>query len=194
MEPFVKLDTRVVPLLADDVDTDQIIPARYLKVTSKVGLGERLFADWRYSSDGSPKPEFVLNDARYHGVRALLAGHNFGCGSSREHAPWALVDWGIRLVLARSFADIFRNNAMKNGLLPVALDAESHSFLLERLTPDLSVHVDLERQVVVLPQGRETRFEIDTFSKKCLLQGLDQLQYLQKFEQLVSAFEQSRLA
>src|SRR4030066_1808852 len=144
MKPFKTLTSAVIPLPNNDVDTDQIIPARYLKVTDKTGLAEGLFAGWRYLSDGKPNPAFPLNQSSYHGCQILLAGDNFGCGSSREHAPWALINWGIRAVISTSFADIFRNNALKNGLLPVAIDAETHRRLFQRAAEGSSVQVSID--------------------------------------------------
>ena len=189
---FTQLTSRVVVLVADDIDTDQIIPARFLKVTDKVGLGKKLFSDWRYEADGSAKPDFVLNQPAAQGRQVLLAGDNFGCGSSREHAPWALVDFGFRAIIATSFADIFNNNALKNGLLPVAVDQAVHASLRSQLeqNPGAEVEISLETQTLRLPNGTETTFDVDPFSKKCLLQGVDQLGYLQGFGDEVAAYEQ----
>jgi 3-isopropylmalate/(R)-2-methylmalate dehydratase small subunit len=185
--PFDTLRSRVVPLLADDVDTDQIIPARFLKVTDRSGLGDGLFAEWRKD------PGFVLNQPESEGAAILLAGKNFGCGSSREHAPWALLEGGFRCVVARSFADIFRNNALKNGLLPVALDDEAHAALREARAADpaVEVAVDLERQQVTFPGG-EARFSVDPFARDCLLRGVDQLGYLRSHTAAIDAFEARR--
>ena len=191
MEPFKTLTSRLVPLVRNDVDTDQIIPARFLKVTDKQGLGDNLFADWRYESDGTPKPDFALNQPRYAGRTILLAGDNFGCGSSREHAPWALVDYGFRAVIARSFADIFCNNALKNGLLPVALDAGSHA-LLRDAGDDAQISIDLASCSVSLPGGATATFEVDPFARKCLLKGTDQLGYLASFADRIAAYEEAR--
>ena len=194
MEPFEKLESRVVPLVADNVDTDQIIPARFLKVTDKEGLGERLFADWRYEADGSPKPDFVLNQPRHQGAQVLLAGANFGSGSSREHAPWALVDWGFKAIVARSFADIFQGNALKNGLLPIPVDAEAHAALAAALEADpaATVSIDVAAQTLTLPGGEVVEFLLDPFSKHCLLQGVDELGYLLGFEDAIAAHEARR--
>ncbi|HJK89751.1 MAG TPA: 3-isopropylmalate dehydratase small subunit [Polyangiaceae bacterium LLY-WYZ-15_(1-7)] len=194
MEPFEKLESRVVPLVADNVDTDQIIPARFLKVTDKEGLGERLFADWRYEADGSPKPDFVLNQPRHQGAQVLLAGANFGSGSSREHAPWALVDWGFKAIVARSFADIFQGNALKNGLLPIPVDAEAHAALAAALEADpaATVSIDVAAQTLTLPGGEVVEFPLDPFSKHCLLQGVDELGYLLGFEDAIAAHEARR--
>jgi 3-isopropylmalate/(R)-2-methylmalate dehydratase small subunit len=196
MEPFKTLTSRVVAMPAENIDTDQIIPARFLKTTSKVGLGDNLFADWRYDADGTPRPDFPLNRPEAQGAQILLAGDNFGCGSSREHAPWALTGFGFRAVISTSFADIFRNNALKNGLLPVVVDAETHWQLLSLAEeePDMQISIDLESQTLRLPDGRQVTFALDGFSKVCLLEGVDQLGYLLKHEARVAAFEQAHLA
>jgi 3-isopropylmalate/(R)-2-methylmalate dehydratase small subunit len=194
MEPFAIVESKVVPLLASDVDTDQIIPARFLKVTDKRGLGVHLFSDWRYLPDGSPRPEFVLNRPEVAGAEVLLAGDNFGCGSSREHAPWALRDWGLRAVIALSFADIFQGNALKNGLLPVAIDAEAHARLRAQVEADpaAAVRIDLAAQTVTLPDGTTAGFAVEGFAKKCLLEGVDQLGYLRSHAERVAAYEAAR--
>ena len=194
MAQFSSLTSRVIPLPVNNIDTDQIIPARFLKVTDKLGLGQHLFADWRYLADGSPKPEFILNQPQYQGNQILLAGDNFGCGSSREHAPWALTAWGIHAVISTSFADIFRNNSLKNGLLPIVVSPETHEMLFEVVqeAPQASWLIDLESQTVTLPTGGSFSFEIDPFSRTCLLQGIDELGYLMSFNDKIAAFEQSR--
>ncbi len=192
MAQFTTLTSRVVVLPVNDVDTDQIIPARFLKTTDKAGLGASLFADWRHQADGkTPRPEFPLNAPRAAGAKVLLAGGNFGCGSSREHAPWALIGFGFRAVVSTSFADIFRNNALKNGLLPVEVDAATHAALLEQLgrTPEAEVTVDLEAQTLKLPDGRTAGFPIDGFSRTCLLEGVDELGYILKFADRIADFE-----
>lgn len=191
MAQFTKLTSRLVPLPVNDIDTDQIIPARFLKATDKNGMGDALFSDWRYQSDGSPKPEFVLNDPTYNGAQILLAGDNFGCGSSREHALWALTGYGFRAVISTSFADIFRNNALKNGLIPIIVDAETHKSLfdLAEEAPSAEVSIDLESQSATLPGGQTISFPIDPFSKTCLLKGVDQLGYIMSFEEEIAAFE-----
>ena len=193
MEPISNFTSRVLPLNIDNIDTDQIIPARFLKTTDKTGLGKDLFCDWRYDSEGRPKPEFALNQPRSTGAGVLLAGDNFGCGSSREHAPWALLGFGFRAVISTSFADIFRNNSLKNGLLPIAVDAASHAELLAAVEKDpaAEVYVDLASQSVRLPGGRIVTFPLDGFSKQCLLQGVDQLGYLQVKEAEITAYEQA---
>lgn len=193
MEPVRMITSRPVPLPVDNVDTDQIIPARFLKTTEKGGLGSALFFDWRYNSDGSPNPDFILNRPGVQGRSILLAGHNFGCGSSREHAPWALKDFGFRAVISTSFADIFRNNALKNGLLPVVVDRNTHTALLAlaETDPCPELSIDLEARTLSLPGGESCRFPIDAFSRKCLLEGVDQLGYLLRMTDRISAFEKS---
>lgn len=194
MEPFHTLTSRMIPLPNQDIDTDQIIPARYLKAISKEGLAEGLFADWRYLADGSPDPDFPLNRSENRAAQILLAGDNFGCGSSREHAPWALVGWGIRAVISSSFADIFRNNALKNGLLPVAVGRAQHRQLFDLVAsdPSSSVTIDLPSQVLYMPDGSQTAFPIDSFSKTCLLEGLDQLGYLLQHQEQITSYERDQ--
>jgi 3-isopropylmalate/(R)-2-methylmalate dehydratase small subunit len=193
MANFTKLTSRVVPLFVDNVDTDQIIPARFLKVTDKMGLGDQLFCDWRYNADGSPKPEFVLNQAQHRGAQVLLAGDNFGCGSSREHAPWALTAFGFRAVISTSIADIFRSNSMKNGLLPIILTPAEYRQLKEEMqkTPNAEVSIDLEKQQIIFPSGANATFPIDPFSKFCLLNGVDELEYLRRFTKEVEQYEKA---
>jgi 3-isopropylmalate/(R)-2-methylmalate dehydratase small subunit len=193
MAKFTTLKSRAVVMSGNDIDTDQIIPARFLKVTDKVGLGKNLFADWRYNADGSPKPEFVLNQPESQGAQVLVAGDNFGCGSSREHAPWALTGFGFRAIISTSFADIFQNNALKNGLLPIVVDAKTHQSLLEILEeiPHAEISVDLASQTVSLPTGHQVSFPIDPFSKTCLLKGTDELGYIQSFADQISAYEKA---
>jgi 3-isopropylmalate/(R)-2-methylmalate dehydratase small subunit len=187
---FSSLTSRVVALVRDDIDTDQIIPARFLVTTSREGLGAHLFHDWRYQPDGSPRADFPLTRPEAIGAQILLAGKNFGCGSSREHAPWALLDFGFRAVIARSFADIFRNNALKNGLLPVEVDEEAHADLAA--APEAEVTIDLETGVLLLPSGRGVVFPVDPFARRCLLAGTDQLGYLLGLEDRIAAFERRR--
>jgi 3-isopropylmalate/(R)-2-methylmalate dehydratase small subunit len=176
-----------VVLPHDDIDTDQIIPARFLTTTTKLGLGKQLFTDWRYNADGSPKADFVLNTAAAEGAAVLVAGHNFGCGSSREHAPWALLDYGIRAVISTEIADIFRNNSLKNGLIPVIVDKATHARLIAE--PGMDVVVDLESSTLKLADGSQVTYPIDAFSRYCLLNGLDQLGFLLENEPAISAFE-----
>jgi 3-isopropylmalate/(R)-2-methylmalate dehydratase small subunit len=191
MEPIQTFSGKVVALPINDIDTDQIIPARYLKVTDKVGLGSACFADWRYNSDGTPKPDFPLNQAQHQGASVLIGGHNFGCGSSREHAPWALNGAGFQAIVSTYFADIFRNNALKNGLLPIQVDAETHAQLisLSQEDPNTTVSIDLATQTLTLPDGRAVSFPIDAFSKECLLKGVDQLGYLLDLDTQIVAYE-----
>jgi 3-isopropylmalate/(R)-2-methylmalate dehydratase small subunit len=191
MEPFQTFTSRVVPLPVDNVDTDQIIPARFLKTTDKMGLGANLFCDWRYDSTGNPRPEFILNQSEMQGAQALLAGDNFGCGSSREHAPWALTAWGIRAVISTSFADIFCNNSLKNGLLPIIVDGETHGRLMDQISADpaAEVTVDLATQTLRLPDGTLVMFPIDSFAKECLLEGVDELGYLLQHQRQIDAYE-----
>ena len=190
MEPMRTIRSRTVVLAKDNIDTDQIIPARFLKVTDKKGLGKALFSDWRYAADGAPRPDFVMNRPEAQGCSILVAGDNFGCGSSREHAPWALVDAGIRAVISTRIADIFRNNALKNGLVPVVLDPASHAKLLA--APGASVRVDVEAQTVTLPDGSTAKFPIDGFARYCLLNGVDELGFLLAQDADIAAFEGGR--
>jgi 3-isopropylmalate/(R)-2-methylmalate dehydratase small subunit len=190
MAQFTKITSRVVFLPVNDIDTDQIIPARFLKATDKAGMGDNLFADWRYNSDGSPKVDFVLNKPESAGAEILLTGDNFGCGSSREHAPWALTGFGFRAVISTSFADIFRNNALKNRLLPIVVDEQTRKTLFEiaEEAPRLELTVDLATQTLSFPGGSVT-FPIDPFNKTCLLHGVDELGYIMGFEKEIAAFE-----
>lgn len=196
MEPFKAFTGRTVALPINDIDTDQIIPARYLKVTDKAGLGAAAFTDWRYNADGSPKPEFPLNQPQYQGAQVLIGGHNFGCGSSREHAPWALMGAGFKAVVSTYFADIFKGNSLKNGLLPIVVDEETHNQLisLSQEDPTTSVTIDLEAQTITLPDGRAVKFPIDGFSRYCLLNGVDQLGFLLSLDSEASAFEEANPA
>jgi len=193
MEKFTRLTSHLVPLPNKDVDTDQIIPARYLKVINKNGLGEHLFEDWGQLPDGSPNPEFVFNQPDVQGAKILLAGSNFGCGSSREHAPWALMGWGVRAIISTSYADIFRNNSLKNGLLPVIVDAEVHNELFDMVErdPHTEVTIDLASQTVSFGNGHAASFPMDPFAKLSLLEGVDQLGYLLSKEEKISAYEAS---
>lgn len=193
MAQFTILTSRVVPLLVNDIDTDQIIPARFLKATDKEGMGDHLFADWRYAADGSPKPDFVLNRKESRSAQILLAGDNFGCGSSREHAAWALTAYGFRAVISTSFADIFRNNALKNGLLPIIVDERTQKMLFDLVeeVPSAKLTVDLASQTLKFPNG-SAAFPIDSFNKTCLLKGVDELGYLLGFEREIAAYEVSR--
>jgi 3-isopropylmalate/(R)-2-methylmalate dehydratase small subunit len=187
MENFTPFESRMVTIARDNVDTDQIIPARFLKTISKVGLGDQLFYDWRYDADGKPKPDFILNKPEAKACQVLLAGDNFGCGSSREHAPWALTQYGFRTVISTSFADIFKGNSLKNSLLPVVVSSDVHAELLKN--SGASVKVDLASQTLTLPSGRKVEFPVDSFSKHCLLEGIDELGYIQQQEPAIAAFE-----
>jgi len=194
MAKFTTLTSHSVPLPSENVDTDQIIPARFLKVTDKSGLGDSLFCDWRYLKDGSPNPEFVLNEPSSQGAQILIAGHNFGSGSSREHAPWALVGWGFRAIISTGFADIFKSNSLKNGLLPVEVSPDVYKALLDAVQSNRAtqITIDLPSQTVTGPNGLEATFQIDAFSKHCLLQGIDQLGYLLSFDEQITRYEQRR--
>lgn len=191
MEPIRTITSKIIPLLANDVDTDQIIPARYLKGTDKAGLADGLFSNWRYLPDGKPNPEFAMNKPEYRGAGILLAGDNFGCGSSREHAPWALQAGGIRAIISTSFADIFRNNALKNGVLPVVVEDSIHKSLVDLVeeAPMAQITIDLENQKVLLPGGVEASFTVDSFSKTCLVRGMDELEYLAGFLPQIKTYE-----
>lgn len=193
MAQFIKLTSRVILLPVNDIDTDQIIPARFLKATDKSSMGDNLFADWRYNNDDSPKPEFILNKPESTGAQILLAGDNFGCGSSREHAPWALTGYGFRAVISTSFADIFTNNALKNGLLPIIVNEKTHQVLIDiiKKAPRTELTVDLATQTLSYPDGLVS-FPIDPFNKTCLLNGVDELGYILGFDKEIAAFEQGR--
>jgi len=195
-EPFVALTSPVVPMPRNDIDTDQVIPARFLKTVDRAGLGDQLFCDWRYLADGSPDPEFVLNRPEMSGRSILLAGDNFGCGSSREHAPWALMAWGFRAVVSSSFADIFRNNALKNGLLPIVVDEDTHRQLFDQLAldPDAQVTVDLEAQVVHLPGDEDIPFQVDPFARQMLLAGTDEIGWVLSHQVAIDAWERANPA
>ena len=193
MEPIRTFSGRIAALPIENIDTDQIIPARFLKTTNKTGLGESVFSDWRYQSDGTPNPDFVLNRPDVQGAQVLVAGTNFGCGSSREHAPWALQGYGFKAVVSTYFADIFRNNALKNGLLPITVDEETYHQLVSLFDedPTTTVTVDLASQSLVLPDGRKVAFPIDSFAKHCLLNGVDQLGFLLGETETIVAYESS---
>ncbi|MDD4489031.1 MAG: 3-isopropylmalate dehydratase small subunit [Paludibacter sp.] len=194
MEKFVTLTSTVVPLPIENVDTDQIIPARFLKATNKEGFGDNLFADWRYNKDGSPKTDFVLNNPVYHGS-ILVAGKNFGSGSSREHAAWAIDGYGFKVVVSSFFADIFKNNALNNGVLPVVVSAEFLAEIFDGANkdPKLTLTVDLENQTITNNANvKSESFEINTYKKECLLKGLDDIDYLLSKRELIEAYEASR--
>ena len=187
MEPIGTFESRTLVLNIDNVDTDQIIPARFLKVTSKIGIGAHLFADWRYDGAGAPRPDFILNRPEAAGAMVLVAGDNFGCGSSREHAPWALVDYGFRAVVSTSIADIFRSNSLKNGLLPIVVEPAVHRRLLAE--PGARVVVSLEARTLTLADGTSVSFPIDPFARHCLLNGQDELDFLLSQEPAIASFE-----
>jgi len=196
MEPFTTLRSSCVVLPAENVDTDQIIPARFLKTINREGLGEHLFADWRVDERGQPRADFPLNSVAARDATILVAGHNFGCGSSREHAPWALLDFGFRAIISTGFADIFRNNALKTGLVPVTLAQSAHASLLDQLakSPRAPVTIDLESQTATLPDGTSHEFRVDPFARHCLLNGVDELGFLLGEESAIAAYESSHPA
>ncbi len=188
-ERITQVSSRAVVLPMPNCDTDQIIPARFLKVTTRQGLGQHAFSDLRYFADGKPRPEFVLNQPQAHGASILVAGDNFGCGSSREHAPWALHDFGFRAVVSTSFADIFRNNALKNGLLIVAVSPALHARLMRGDGNPLTI--DLSAQTIALSDGTQEEFPIDAFAKYRLINGIDELDFLLQHEAAIAAFEKA---
>ena len=193
MAQFRTLKSSVVVLPVDNIDTDQIIPARFLKATTRSGMGEALFADWRRLPDGSLRPDFPLNRPEMQGAQILLAGDNFGCGSSREHAPWALVGSGFRAIVSTSFADIFQNNALKNGLLPVPVPVDVHQALVDHFSRDASaeLEIDLQKEAIRMPDGTSTAFHIDPFARRCLLDGVDELGYLLNLAGRINDYEQN---
>jgi 3-isopropylmalate/(R)-2-methylmalate dehydratase small subunit len=193
---FANIESRMVALAPRNIDTDQIIPARFLKTISKEGLGDNLFCDWRYDSAGKPRPDFILNQPQAKGAQVLLAGDNFGCGSSREHAPWALMQFGFRALISTSFADIFRANSLKNGLLPVVVPADVHATLFEAVAknPDVKVRIDLPNQTLTTPDGRKVEFPVDSFAKHCMLEGVDEIGYTLQHAAEIAAFEGGRVA
>jgi len=196
MKKVTTFESRLLPLPVDNIDTDQIIPARFLKTISKEGLDKQLFNDWRYDAAGNPNPDFILNQPVAQGVEILLAGDNFGCGSSREHAPWALTQFGFRAVISTSFADIFKGNSLKNGLLPIVVPRSVHADLFAAVNADsgYKVTVSLADQNLVLPDGRKIGFAVDEFSKTCLLEGVDELGYILSLESYIAAYEAGELA
>ena len=187
MEPVRLIRSRTVVMPSTNIDTDQIIPARFLTTTTREGLGASLFADWRYDASGAPRSDFILNRPEARGCEVLVAGRNIGCGSSREHAPWALLDYGFRAVVSTEIADIFRSNSLKNGLLPVVVDETTHQWLLAH--PQAEVEIDLAATVLRLPDGREARFPVDAFARYCLVNGVDELGYLLAQSAAIDAYE-----
>lgn len=190
MEPISTVTSNTVVLPATDVDTDQIIPARFLTTTTREGLGEHLFHDWRFTNDGAANQDFILNRPEADGCTILVAGRNFGCGSSREHAPWALLDYGLKAVISTEIADIFRSNSLKNGFLPIVIDDGPHQWLMEN--PGVELSIDVERSVVTLPDGTAVSYPIDEFARYCLLEGIDQLGFLRKHAEDIETFEEER--
>jgi 3-isopropylmalate/(R)-2-methylmalate dehydratase small subunit len=190
VEPLKHVRSRTLVIASSNIDTDQIIPARFLTTTTKDGLGRQLFADWRYRADGSPNPDFVLNRPEARGAQVLVAGRNFGCGSSREHAPWALLDFGFRAVISTEIADIFRGNSLKNGLLPITVDEATSQWLLEH--PGAEVDIDLERARLTLPDGVCVAFPLEAFARHCLLNGVDELGYLRSRLSDIERYEAAR--
>lgn len=190
MQPFRRLVSKTIAIESRDIDTDQIIPARFLTTTSTEGLGRHLFADWRYRADGSPIQEFILNRPEAQGAQILVAGENFGCGSSREHAPWALLDYGLRAVISTEIADIFRDNALRNGFLPVTVDPAELQWLLRH--PGAEIAIDLDALRLTLPQGREIPFAVEAFARHCLLNGTDEFGYLRGQLEAIARFEAAR--
>lgn len=189
MDPILKLKSRTVVMPSTNIDTDQIIPARFLTTTTREGLGQSLFADWRYDAAGRPVAEFVLNRPESRGCAILVAGRNIGCGSSREHAPWAMVDYGFRAVISTEIADIFRNNSLKNGLLPVIVDEATHAWLLAN--PGAEVSIDLETRTLELPTGLAVEFPLENFARYCLMNGVDELGFLLARDEQIEAYEKA---
>ncbi len=192
MDPITVIRSRTVVMPSTNIDTDQIVPARFLTTTTKEGLGQQLFADWRYDAAGQPKPDFILNRPEAVGCRVLVAGRNIGCGSSREHAPWALVDFGFQAVISTEIADIFRSNSLKNGLLPIIVDEATHAWLLTN--PGAEVEIDLTKSSLTLPDGRSVTFPIDAFARYCLTNGVDELGFLLSKDAEIKAYEARRRA
>lgn len=190
MEPIHSISSRTVVLPYSDIDTDQIIPARFLTTTTKAGLGQHAFSNWRYNADGSNKSDFILNQSSAQGCQILVAGNNFGCGSSREHAPWALLDFGFRAVISTEIADIFRSNSLKNGLLPIVIDSENHAWLIAN--PGAQVEINLETSTLSLPNGKQVKFNIEGFARYCLLNGVDELGFLMNQLDQIKQYEQAR--
>lgn len=188
MEPIRIIASKTAVLPYSDIDTDQIIPARFLTTTTKEGLGQHVFSNWRYNADGTPKSDFVLNQPAASGCKVLVAGNNFGCGSSREHAPWALLDYGFRAVISTEIADIFRNNSLKNGLLPLVVDRNTHAWLMDN--PGAQVEIDLQNNTLKLPNGTAVTFPVEAFARYCLLNGVDELGYLLNQADKVAQYEQ----
>ena len=190
MEPIRTISSKTVVLPYSDIDTDQIIPARFLTTTTKAGLGQHAFSNWRYLADGSLNPEFILNQASACGCQILIAGNNFGCGSSREHAPWALLDFGFKAVISTEIADIFRSNSLKNGLLPIVIDKQIHDWLMTH--PGVELTIDLQNSTLTLPDGKVVTFKIEGFARYCLLNGVDELGFIMSQLDTIQHYEQAR--
>ncbi|GFZ90633.1 3-isopropylmalate dehydratase small subunit [Dyella caseinilytica] len=190
MKPVTRIHSRTAVLLDENIDTDRVIPARFLTTTERAGLGKFCFNDWRYRQDGSDNPDFPLNKPEAHGCAILVAGRNFGCGSSREHAPWALLDYGIQAVLCSEIADIFRGNALKNGLLAIVIDEAEHRWLLKN--PGIELSIDVREQAIQLPDGGHIRFQLEPFARHCLLNGVDQLGFLLQHTDAITQYEQQQ--
>ncbi len=190
MKPVTRIQSRTVVFPTRDIDTDQIIAARFLTTTSKEGLGKNVFYDLRYKKDGTPKPDFVLNQPESEGCGILVAGNNFGCGSSREHAPWALLDYGFEAVISTEIADIFRNNALKNGLVAIVVDEKSHQWFLDN--PGAELTIDVEEMTIAAADGRTTAFSLDGFARHCLVEGIDQLGFLRQHQDAINSYEETR--
>ena len=191
MEPIKTIRSRTAVLPLANIDTDQIIPARFLRATTREGFGKHLFSEWRYDSNGNPKPDFALNKPEAQGCSILVAGRNFGCGSSREHAPWALTDYGIKAVVSTEFADIFRNNSLKNGLVPVLVDDATAEWLIAN--PGAEVTIDLETTTLSMPNGKSVKFPLEPFARYCLMNGVDELGFLLSKNAEISAYESKRV-
>jgi 3-isopropylmalate/(R)-2-methylmalate dehydratase small subunit len=191
MEPIKTIRSRTVVLPLSNIDTDQIIPARFLRATTREGFGKHLFSEWRYDKSGAPRTDFVLNKPEAQGCAILVAGRNFGCGSSREHAPWALTDYGFRAVVSTEFADIFRNNSLKNGLVPVLVDDETSQWLLAN--PGAEIFIDIETSTLTLPNGKSVKFPLEAFSRYCLMNGIDELGFLLSKNAEIAAYESKRV-
>ena len=192
MEPIKSIRSRTVVLPLTNIDTDQIIPARFLRATTREGFGKHLFSEWRYDANGAPRPDFVLNKPEAQGCSILVAGRNFGCGSSREHAPWALTDYGFKAVISTEFADIFRNNSLKNGLVPVLVDDTTSDWLLEN--PGVELTIDLDTSTLTLPTGQSVKFPLEPFARYCLMNGVDELGFLLSKNEQISAYEAKRMS
>jgi 3-isopropylmalate/(R)-2-methylmalate dehydratase small subunit len=190
MQPIRTIESRTVVIPVTNIDTDQIIPARFLTTTTREGLGKQAFADWRYDANGAVKSDFILNKPEVAGCQVLVAGRNFGCGSSREHAPWALLDYGFRAVISTEIADIFRNNSLKNGLLPIVVDEQTHAWLLSN--PGANVKIDLETTTLTLPTGATAQFPIEGFARVCLMNGVDELGFLLQQAPAIERYEAAR--